>query len=94
MSMMVSPKDRSRSNSDLQCLQTTSFRRALLVDQEFESTKLKLDILRKFEKNMLSQRTAEATRLLEELENQNALLQQIRDGLLAKSGIQISIVED
>lgn len=48
MSLIISPQDRNRSNSALQFLQTNGFRRALLVDSQFWSTKFKLDILKKF----------------------------------------------
>lgn len=67
-----------RSNSDLNFLKTNSLRRALLVDQEFESARLKLEILRKFEKSMLAERSAETRLLLDEMVRQNDLLGEIR----------------
>jgi hypothetical protein len=48
-------KSRTRSNTDLLRIGRHSCH-SVLLDTEFESTKLKLDLLRKFERTMLSQR--------------------------------------
>lgn len=79
-------KQRNRCNSDLLQL-TFKSKHAFLLENEFESTKLKLDLLHRFERSFLSETENSNKQMLEEIVMQNRFLSEIKEAISQKTNL-------